>query len=267
MRVFLSILVFVSTISFVQANDETVSKKDYILGNTLLTLYHEFGHAIVDNLRLPVLGREEDAVDFFSILMVENKISSRILTQSQENQLDDFLWATADAWLAYSESEELDDSSFASDHSVDLQRFYQHICLVYGSDPELYENMVVDFELDLSELGGCEDKFADVEENWMSVLKPSLQTKDEPGDRDEILVFIHQPNDRQFQSYYSWVKNWPWLTDFQVSMSSTLRLPEPITVVFTECGEANAFFDSEDNAVTICYEQMDVYETFYDQLQ
>jgi Putative metallopeptidase len=40
----------------------------FVVGNTLFALGHELGHALVSDLRLPVLGREEDAVDIFATL-------------------------------------------------------------------------------------------------------------------------------------------------------------------------------------------------------
>ncbi len=249
------------------AEDHQVSHKDYVLGNSLLTLYHEFGHALVDNLNLPVLGREEDAVDFFSILMIENKFHSKVITQSQEVQLDDFLWSTADVWLAYAESEEGEESNFASEHSLDMQRFNSHICLVYGSDPDFYSNLIQDFELEETEFENCEDRFSRIEASWMSVLEPSLQQGSDPNDDNEILVFIHEPNNPELKPFFDWVRNWPWLVDLQTSLSSTLILPKPITLSITECGEPNAFFDSEDNGITLCYELMAEYSEFYHQLQ
>jgi hypothetical protein len=41
-------------------------RDEFILGNVVFVLFHEFGHALVSELELPVLGREEDAVDRFA---------------------------------------------------------------------------------------------------------------------------------------------------------------------------------------------------------
>src|SRR3954454_13912300 len=40
----------------------------FVIGNTLFTLTHELGHAVISEFRLPVLGREEDAADAFATL-------------------------------------------------------------------------------------------------------------------------------------------------------------------------------------------------------
>jgi hypothetical protein len=81
-RIFLPLFlasVLVSSEARVEGGE--LSVQDYVLGNTLMTLYHEFGHAIVDNLDLRGLGKEEDAADFFSILIIENKLTGSVLTQ------------------------------------------------------------------------------------------------------------------------------------------------------------------------------------------
>ena len=41
---------------------------EFVMGNMLFVLLHELGHATVQELRIPVLGREEDAADDFAIL-------------------------------------------------------------------------------------------------------------------------------------------------------------------------------------------------------
>ena len=39
----------------------------YVLANAQFTLLHELGHALIHTLKLPVLGREEDAADTLAI--------------------------------------------------------------------------------------------------------------------------------------------------------------------------------------------------------
>ena len=40
---------------------------EFIIGNTLFVLSHEMGHGVINEMNLPVLGREEDAADSFAI--------------------------------------------------------------------------------------------------------------------------------------------------------------------------------------------------------
>src|SRR5690554_4191597 len=45
----------------------------FTLNNTRHTLLHEIGHLFVDQFDLPVLGKEEDAVDTFATLTMLNE--------------------------------------------------------------------------------------------------------------------------------------------------------------------------------------------------
>ena len=45
-------------------------RADAIVGAIADTVLHEVGHAVIDMLDLPVLGREEDAADFFSVYIL-----------------------------------------------------------------------------------------------------------------------------------------------------------------------------------------------------
>ena len=45
-----------------------ITQEDAILGPLIDVFLHETGHAVFDQLKVPVLGREEDAADLFSAL-------------------------------------------------------------------------------------------------------------------------------------------------------------------------------------------------------
>ena len=42
---------------------------EFVAGNILFVLGHEAGHAVISEMGIPVVGREEDAADIFSTLM------------------------------------------------------------------------------------------------------------------------------------------------------------------------------------------------------
>ena len=51
------------------ATPEDVEQKAlFFIGNIAWLTYHEFGHAMVSEFSIPVLGREEDAVDSFATI-------------------------------------------------------------------------------------------------------------------------------------------------------------------------------------------------------
>jgi hypothetical protein len=94
--------------------------------------YHELGHALIDTLDIPVVGKEEDAADGLAAYIILE------LTDEPEVAL-----AAARQFLLESEYyDESEEDSFYDEHSLDRQRYYNIVAWVYGSDPELHEDAV-----------------------------------------------------------------------------------------------------------------------------
>lgn len=130
------------------------------------TLYHETGHALVDLLSIPVLGREEDAVDDFGIIML-------ILTRQDG---DDRAISAAELFFMEGEEiEEFTDEDLMDEHSLDDQRGFRSLCMVYGSDPEKYEDIAEDLEMDEDRRLMCEETFEMQTLNWLTLLSPYLK--------------------------------------------------------------------------------------------
>jgi hypothetical protein len=58
---------------------------EFVVGNLLFVLGHEAGHAVIREMGVPVVGREEDAADIFSTLMAlmcEEGFGDRVLANA-----------------------------------------------------------------------------------------------------------------------------------------------------------------------------------------
>lgn len=146
------------------------------------TIYHELGHALVDILNIPVLGKEEDAVDDFGIIML-------ILTRSDGDER-----AVSAAEFFFMEGEEIEEftpEDLMDEHSLDDQRGYKSLCMVYGSDPEKYEDIATDLEMDEDRRLMCQEVFERQTFNWLTLLSPHLkrgvlmETLENIGDSEE----------------------------------------------------------------------------------
>jgi hypothetical protein len=101
--------------------------EDAIVGAFVQILLHETAHAVFDLLDVPVFGREEDAADAlaeFVLLQFGDKVARRTLTGTA------FLWRAFE--LAENRNRTLED--YADEHGTHGQRFYNALCLAYGSD-------------------------------------------------------------------------------------------------------------------------------------
>ncbi|MCJ7680765.1 MAG: DUF4344 domain-containing metallopeptidase [Candidatus Aminicenantes bacterium] len=136
-----------------------------LLDITEFIFYHEVGHALIHILDIPVVGKEEDAVDSLSAL---------IITIALEEP--DILITAADFWWMMSEqNDEFDDADFWDEHSLDIQRFYSIICWVYGSDPDKYADLIREEGFDEDRADRCIDEFQKLNDSWMTLLSPYLK--------------------------------------------------------------------------------------------
>lgn len=130
------------------------------------TFYHELGHALVDLLNIPVLGKEEDAVDDFGIIML-------ILTS--EDGEERAISAAELFFMEGLEVEEFSSEDLMDEHSLDDQRGYRSLSLVYGSNPEKYEDIAEDLKMDEDMRLMAQEMFEKQTINWLRLLKPNLK--------------------------------------------------------------------------------------------
>ena len=146
---------------------EDKKARDYFVSDAMIhTLYHELGHALTDILDLPVVGKEEDAVDDFATLMM---ISLHKKGQKRALSAADLFWFEG------AEFEEILDEDLMGEHSLDAQRTYQVLCLIYGSEPESYSELAADVGFDDDRMAFCEDRFLRQRRNWLRLLDSNLK--------------------------------------------------------------------------------------------
>lgn len=133
-------------------------------GAVVSMFLHELAHALIDRLDLAITGREEDAADQFSTLMLINSLPG-----GEAMAMDG---ARSFKSLAILEQDLEKDYSDA--HSLDEQRFYHTICLVYGRRPERYEYLVRDGSIPRERAFECEEGYARVNKSWQKLLSPYL---------------------------------------------------------------------------------------------
>lgn len=126
-------------------------------------LFHELGHALVDAWDLPVLGREEDAVDAFSTIFM-----TELVPDGGQIAL-----AGADFFNFLGKQKKLSRLDFADEHSLDLQRVYSIVCWVYGSNPAKWQNLTS--ILPESRRVRCPSEYRQLVKAWQQLLKPHIR--------------------------------------------------------------------------------------------
>jgi hypothetical protein len=137
-------------------------------GAVTFILLHETAHALFDLLKVPILGREEDAADnvaAFLLLRAGEGIARRVLSGA--------------AWMYLHDSKGRmpDDSDFADVHGLDSQRFYNVLCMAHGSDPVSFKGMVDKGYLPKERAEGCPDEFRQVGYAVKKLIDPSVDVE------------------------------------------------------------------------------------------
>ncbi|WP_375749782.1 DUF4344 domain-containing metallopeptidase [Vibrio sp. HN007] len=146
--------------------DEKYGKPAYegVLDTVAHTLVHEIGHAYIMDKNIPILGKEEDAVD---------NLAAIVMIEYLESGADSAISA-ADMFAFESDEmpEKIHMAEYIDEHSFNMQRYFQTLCLVYGSDPEKFKGL-------LDEVGKeevtqreefCEYHYQRVSDDWHTYL-------------------------------------------------------------------------------------------------
>jgi hypothetical protein len=203
--------------------------QDFVTANVISTLYHEFGHALIDITDAPVLGREEDAADMLSVVLLD--------ALWEEEAAESITALTALSFeLAAQEAE---DPAYWGVHGLDMQRYYNQACLFYGANPEARASLAEEFELPNERAASCAEEFELAATSWGAVLLPLEATKPTKtiqfnGDTTSDIGAL--------------------LADELRDLNASYTLPHPISVTLKDCGEENAFYDPESKTITICTE-------------
>jgi hypothetical protein len=139
------------------ADDEEAVER--AVGTWLFVTFHELGHGLIDLYGLPITGKEEDAVDDFSTLLMI------------QADMAEYAAYAADYWNAIG-TDVSSETSFADEHSLNAQRFFNILCLIYGSDPNKYDVIVSGGFLPQARAVRCPGEYAQKDKAWGTLLEP-----------------------------------------------------------------------------------------------
>ena len=139
---------------------------DTVVGPFTDTVLHEFAHALFDYLDIPVLGREEDAAD---------QVSAYIYLQLGPDEARRLIMGTVYTYLL--DAQNTDPPSmedFADEHSTSGQRGFNLLCMAYGANPELFEDVVVLVDLPQYRMEVCEEEFELIALAYDALIGPHI---------------------------------------------------------------------------------------------
>jgi Putative metallopeptidase len=225
------------------AADEELAAAEFVAGNAMFVMFHEIGHMLISAFDLPVLGKEEDAVDNLAIVLLlaaEDEVTAKALADS------------ADAWFMFQERSEAagSEDAFWDLHSLDAQRAYQIVCLMYGANAKQFKEVADAAELPPERRATCGEEFQQAEKSWLTLLSDHMSDDGAPKSKVKVVIDPPPPNMPAAEI----LKASGLVEESADFVASTFKLPFVVTFRLTSCGAVNAFWDPNERTVTYCYE-------------
>lgn len=147
-------------------------KTDEALGQwigqvTVFGLFHEFGHALIGELELPSTGKEEDAVDEFAAIAL-----------SKIGDTGHMAAMSGAHWFQLEDREKTKrgvSSAFWDEHSFDLQRMANIVCLMLGHSQAKYKDVADSLEFSAQRQQRCVNDYPRKDKAWQTLLGPHMK--------------------------------------------------------------------------------------------
>lgn len=205
----------------------------FVEANLRAIFYHELGHAVIDLMELPVLGQEEDAADVLSVLMIDWLF--------EPGAAEAIAYDSAFGYLNAPIGEGEEAPAWWDLHGGDEQRYYTHVCLFYGANPDERAPMAEELGLPEERAETCPDEHDLAAASWGAVFDDMTTLAGEPirfeAGEGEVAGLLNRLVEEEVAEF-----------------NSEFTLPAALSAGVAACGEANAFYDPETRIITICRE-------------
>ena len=225
---------------------------EFVTGNMLFALLHEMGHMHIQEMGLPVLGREEDAADSYAITAL-----LRIATDASHN----VLIAAAKGWFldAARNEKEHTTTPFYDEHSIDKVRAYQIVCLMVGSDPDKFSDLANMVKMPEDRQETCAGDYSNASWSWETVLKPHLRAPDQP--KQKVTVTYGPPG--EYASIAQAIKTIGMLEMLADYAATRFVWRRPVGFDVKTCGQPDLHWDISNQKVLVCYEMAQDFANLY----
>lgn len=148
---------------FRSVGDSEQKAYDKMFDAVRFAFLHEIGHALIYSYKLPVTGSEEDAAD---------RCSSFINIEELGDEGVRAVLAAADAFNIESKQKSSNERNPADEHLLQEQRFYNSLCMLYGSDTTKFAYLTRDGYLPKERAERCPAEYEKTVESWVRLLAP-----------------------------------------------------------------------------------------------
>lgn len=229
----------------------------FVLGNLEFILLHEVAHVLIGDLDIPVIGSEESAADYIATATL---IGADLFDATRAERALQFLLATANGLAtSWDFSANLGtEIRYWDSHSLTIQRFYQMICLIYGSNQAQFAQLPERVGMPEARAARCPAEFERADRSLQWMLENFGRQSDDPPGAEIELVFEREPS-QVAQRVMAAVNESGMLQNTVRLLRERFTLETPFRIAFRACRQPQAMWYPEAREIAICYALIDSY--------
>jgi hypothetical protein len=143
---------------------------------------------------------------------------------------------------------------------MDLQRAYNVVCLMVGSNPEKFAGVATAAKLPPERQKTCQDDYRNGKWSWDQVLQSHLR---KPDQEKTVINIVYGSGNGKYDAHAAVSQQMKLLETIAEGLSDRFVWSAPITLEMQTCGEANARFEFRTKKVVVCYELADEFSGLY----
>ena len=228
---------------------------NFVLGNFEFVLLHELAHVVIGELKVPVLGPEEDAADFLAATALLNTTRGDPVSYRRANT---WLLAAAEGLrLSWAEGEtRTGELPYWNSHSLNIQRFYSIACLLYGNDPDAFADLPAEVGMPAARADGCAAEWQKADRSFRWLLDNFGRKRGQPAG-PEIRIFYAAPKTLAAGELLREIQRDGMLERVAGAMRERIILPREISLRMRSCGRPEAAWQPEQRELVLCFELLD----------
>ena len=143
---------------------------------------------------------------------------------------------------------------------MDLQRAYNVVCLMVGSNPGKFASVADAAKLPPERRTTCQDDYLNAKWSWDQVLQSHLR---KPDQAKTAINVVYGPGNGKYDAHAAVFQQMKLLETIAESLSDRFAWRAPISLEMQTCGESNARFEFRTRKVIVCYELADEFSDLY----
>lgn len=239
------------------------ARVNFVVANTVFALLHEFGHAVIRDFNVLLLGLEEDSADTLAAVVLLAAEGNAKAEESHARLVSLLALAAVGNALTWKTGAERQSTEIAywAQHSLSVRRAARIACLIYGSDTQRHAWIAERTEMPEFRRDGCADEYAMARRGaqWVREAYGARRRSPSSGAQGEIEVaygLAPKPEQAQVRSFLQDRRILETIAEY---VDAQFSFPQPLALRARVCGGPNAYWDPEAREVRLCYELLEAF--------